>query len=238
MHGEPARVLPVDSGGCSEPLDPIVQRHRHGQLNSSNARFLEQLVACLEYEKPPAVFGALARAIRARADADSVALFAAVARSQRVLLGATGQCENSPAQRRLTLRVTTKVIGHVDFWGADRSDVDGVRPLLPWIATLVAGISYAAELGSAGVLRQEGAPVRTASSRLGLTPRQAEVFALLVRGQSNKAISAQLGCAIATVEVHVSAILSRAGVDSRLTLCARYWDGTLEPAPLSDRARR
>jgi DNA-binding CsgD family transcriptional regulator len=238
MHGEPARVLPVDIEGYSEQSDPIVQRRRREQVDASDARFLERIVGCLEYEKPTAVFGALARAIRTRTAADGVALFAATGRSQRVLLGTAGQYESSPVQRRLTLRVTTKVIGHVEFWGVERNYVDDLRPLLPWIATLVAGISYTAELGDGGAPRPERALIRSAASLLGLTPRQSEVFELLVRGQSNKAIATQLGCAIATAEIHVSAILSRAGVDSRSTLCARYWDGTLEPARLSDRAKR
>jgi DNA-binding CsgD family transcriptional regulator len=56
-----------------------------------------------------------------------------------------------------------------------------------------------------------------------LTPRQAEVLLLLARGESNKAIAAQLRCTERTVEVHVSAILHRADVESRAALAALVW---------------
>jgi DNA-binding NarL/FixJ family response regulator len=45
----------------------------------------------------------------------------------------------------------------------------------------------------------------------------------LALGDSNKDIAAQLGCTESTVEVHVSALLKKAGVDSRSKLIARYW---------------
>jgi DNA-binding NarL/FixJ family response regulator len=54
------------------------------------------------------------------------------------------------------------------------------------------------------------ADVSVAARRWGLTRRQTEVLALLVRGLPNKAIAEKLGCAVHTVELHVSAILERA----------------------------
>ncbi len=54
-----------------------------------------------------------------------------------------------------------------------------------------------------------------------LTPRQAEVLALLVRGLSNATVAAALGCTERTVEMHVTALLDRAGVDSRSALISR-----------------
>jgi DNA-binding CsgD family transcriptional regulator len=56
-----------------------------------------------------------------------------------------------------------------------------------------------------------------------LTSRQALVVAELVRGWSNKEISAHLGCALHTVELHVSDILRRTGYPSRGTLIAAFW---------------
>jgi DNA-binding CsgD family transcriptional regulator len=58
---------------------------------------------------------------------------------------------------------------------------------------------------------------------LALTPRQAEVLALLARGAANKTIAAELGCGEPTVEFHVTALLAKAGCESRAALVARFW---------------
>lgn len=49
-----------------------------------------------------------------------------------------------------------------------------------------------------------------------LTDKQLEVLARLTRGDSNKAIARELGIAETTVKTHVSAILRRLGVGSRV----------------------
>ena len=56
-----------------------------------------------------------------------------------------------------------------------------------------------------------------------LTARQVEVVALVARGYSNKEIAASLGCALHTVELHVTEILRRAGLSSRAALVAQVW---------------
>lgn len=48
-----------------------------------------------------------------------------------------------------------------------------------------------------------------------LTRREAEVVELLALGLSNKAISAQLGIAVATVRVHCVNAFEKMGVDNR-----------------------
>lgn len=63
--------------------------------------------------------------------------------------------------------------------------------------------------------------------RHGLTPRQMEVLELLVAGSSNKEVAQALGCALRTVELHVSELLRRTGARSRTALLARLL-GTLE----------
>lgn len=57
----------------------------------------------------------------------------------------------------------------------------------------------------------------------GLTARQAEVLRYVVEGWSNKAIASRLGCAVRTVEVHVTALLAKTGSDNRAALVARFW---------------
>jgi DNA-binding NarL/FixJ family response regulator len=50
---------------------------------------------------------------------------------------------------------------------------------------------------------------------LGLTPRQAQVLALMMRGRSNKDICRDLGLAQRTVKLHVTAVLNTLRVSSR-----------------------
>jgi DNA-binding NarL/FixJ family response regulator len=57
----------------------------------------------------------------------------------------------------------------------------------------------------------------------GLTERQSEVLALLAQGASNKDISAALGCATRTVELHVTAILEKSGNPSRAAIVSAFW---------------
>ncbi|MGE5181587.1 MAG: helix-turn-helix transcriptional regulator [Acidobacteriota bacterium] len=56
-----------------------------------------------------------------------------------------------------------------------------------------------------------------------LTPRQTEVLRHLVRGDSDDAIAAALGCSPATVEQQLSQLMRRIGVASRAQLLAAFW---------------
>jgi DNA-binding CsgD family transcriptional regulator len=58
-------------------------------------------------------------------------------------------------------------------------------------------------------------------ARWRFTKRQREVLALVVAGLSNAAIARELGCVERTVELHVSALLDRAVVDSRAGLVTK-----------------
>jgi DNA-binding NarL/FixJ family response regulator len=50
----------------------------------------------------------------------------------------------------------------------------------------------------------------------GLTPRQNEILTLLLRGLPNKRIASELGIAEATVKEHITAVLARLGVRTRV----------------------
>ena len=50
---------------------------------------------------------------------------------------------------------------------------------------------------------------------LGITPRQTDVLALLLQGQSNKLIARELGLSVETVKDHVAAVLRALNVGSR-----------------------
>lgn len=56
-----------------------------------------------------------------------------------------------------------------------------------------------------------------------LTRRQQEVLALVARGRSNASIAAELECVERTIELHVTALLDRAGVNSRSALVAKLF---------------
>jgi two-component system nitrate/nitrite response regulator NarL len=58
------------------------------------------------------------------------------------------------------------------------------------------------------------------------TPAQHRVLACVLRGDSNKQIAEQLGCAKRTVEFHVHNILKKAGCESRARLIAMHWGKT------------
>jgi DNA-binding NarL/FixJ family response regulator len=52
-------------------------------------------------------------------------------------------------------------------------------------------------------------------ANLGLTPRQADVLALLLQGKPNKLIARELSLSVETVKDHVAAVLRSLGVNSR-----------------------
>lgn len=85
------------------------------------------------------------------------------------------------------------------------------------LVTLRAEPASSAALSSAHERAQELARTR------GLTPRQTDVLAQLATGQGNKAIAARLGCSQKTIELHVSALLSKLRCESRTELVARFW---------------
>ncbi len=68
-----------------------------------------------------------------------------------------------------------------------------------------------------------------------LTPRELEVFALILEGSSNATISATLFISPATAKSHVKAILGKLGLASRLEVLAHYRD-IQRPSPTKPRS--
>lgn len=64
---------------------------------------------------------------------------------------------------------------------------------------------------AAGIAPRASAPLAS----LGLTPRQTDVLALLLQGQSNKLIARELNVSVETVKDHVAALLRTLNVGSR-----------------------
>jgi DNA-binding CsgD family transcriptional regulator len=69
-----------------------------------------------------------------------------------------------------------------------------------------------------------------------LTARQAAVFRHVIEGRANKEIAELTGTTVRTVEVHVTAVLEKAGVDGRARLIAKTWDLEV-PGCVTPRAR-
>src|SRR6266498_5254017 len=65
------------------------------------------------------------------------------------------------------------------------------------------------------------AGARTPAEQLGLTPREAEVLALVAAGRSNSQIAGELFISPKTASVHVSNILAKLGVSGRVEAAAR-----------------
>ena len=84
--------------------------------------------------------------------------------------------------------------------------------------------------GALGLRRQEiCVPPRALA---GLTPRELEVLGLLVEGRSNRQIAEQLFISGKTASVHVTNILAKLGVHSRLEAAAMARRlGLDQPAP-------
>lgn len=55
-----------------------------------------------------------------------------------------------------------------------------------------------------------------------LSPRQRQVFALLLEGRANKEIARELGIAAGTVKVHVEDVLSKLRARNRIEIVTRY----------------
>jgi DNA-binding CsgD family transcriptional regulator len=74
------------------------------------------------------------------------------------------------------------------------------------------------------------------SGRTGLTPRELEVLGLLVAGRSNRQIAEDLFISGKTASVHVTSILAKLGVHSRLEAAARARELGLD-RPVGSRRR-
>jgi DNA-binding CsgD family transcriptional regulator len=114
-------------------------------------------------------------------------------------------------------------------------DRDAAKDVLNIAVRLFDGTGAGAWLPELGELLRQSGMRMGASGPAGvtgaatLTPREAEIAAMLAEGGSNAAIAAQLFLSVRTVDTHLSRIYSKLGVTSRaaaVTLLARHGDGS------------
>lgn len=94
-------------------------------------------------------------------------------------------------------------------------DVDGRETLVPLVSLLALGLIHRRERGARPRLRG------VFPEEWKLTKRQREIAEGVCDGSSNPDIARALGCSIATVEDHLTAVFAKARVDGRQLLAAR-----------------
>ncbi|QTD43970.1 response regulator transcription factor [Ottowia testudinis] len=89
---------------------------------------------------------------------------------------------------------------------AIRSALRGGAPIDPFIARRILQQLPPPSAGNDQALKTDATP---------LTPRESEILRLVAQGLSNRAIAAQLGIAVTTVESHAKRIYQKLAVESR-----------------------
>lgn len=91
------------------------------------------------------------------------------------------------------------------------------------VTRVLAAFGVATRIGLLASLHEAPASPRIPPD-LRLTPRQAQILALLAQAKSNKQIAAEMNVTVKTVENHVSAILAACGAATRFDLASAWWE--------------
>lgn len=104
--------------------------------------------------------------------------------------------------------------------------------LAPAVRTVAAGEGVVSPRATARLLRELVAPGLAADRRSGgLTEREAEVVTLMARGLSNEQIAQRARITRATVKTHVSNVLAKLALTSRLQVVVWAYENGLAPPP-------
>lgn len=155
--------------------------------------------------------GSRARAILEHAlDQLGAPAFVIDARGHMLEASSSGRALCDMRQTEVSGALRDALAGRPNAMGFELTSIAEAGSPACWLAIARAG-SADARLASA---------IARATARWSLTARQREVLELVVRGTANATIAAELGIAERTVELHVTALFDRAGVDSRAALVA------------------
>lgn len=89
------------------------------------------------------------------------------------------------------------------------------------VAAVLRGDAWFDDAPVAGPATDEERTLPLSAAELGLTPRQGEVLALMLKGLPNKRVAQALSLTEQTVKEHVSGILERLGARNRIELITR-----------------
>lgn len=220
---------------CREVFEPVgLQHHRHVRVLLCNGVELLGWFGTILPGRPARhhyrLLGALVPAMRRRMTIER--RLAEAPRTHRALEGALAALgapafvvtgagivrEANAAGRALADRNRVELFAAIANARAGRPDPMHIE-LTPVTAT-------GAPPAWLAIVRRESPDARlaaalaTAGGRWSLTPRQRTVLAHVARGDTNATIAAHLGVSTRAVELHVTALLARAGVDSRAALVA------------------
>lgn len=91
------------------------------------------------------------------------------------------------------------------------------------IATCDAFLMHSTSIVSCEHEMELGRQVERIAVEFSLTEGETKVLRLIVRGDANKEIAAVLRSSLRTIEVHVSSLFKKMGVESRTRLVASFW---------------
>jgi DNA-binding CsgD family transcriptional regulator len=112
-----------------------------------------------------------------------------------------------------------------DFSDAERDFIDRARPFL------IQAYRNAIAFESADAARADGPALAAALRGAGLTPRQAQVIALVAHGRSSADAAASLGISTRTVDKHLQSAFAALGVKTRSQAAGRAWSLLGGPTP-------
>lgn len=225
------------SAMCREVFEPVgMEQHRHFRVLACDGDQLlgwfGTLVPGELDEARRMLLGELGALVRTRLAAERrLALAPHAANVLSVVLGrlampallvtGTGAIVEANAPARALLETARRDLEE-RITAALRGATTGVT--LTQIASAGAPALWLAELPLPAAARLDHA-VEAAVARWKLTPRQRQVLQHLVHGESNVAIAEHLRVGRRSIELHVSALLERAGVESRSALVAAVLGG-------------
>lgn len=205
-----AVIASTDSRATARGVDTLAEAHR---VIAQGPRFDLLL---LDLSRGDAHGFDLLAAVRRRYPALPVVVIAATERVADVVraidLGAMGFVPRNGSDADLHAALALVMSGGVFM----PPSILGLAPRLPLPepARLPAAARTLPSPASSASLAAGGPPAAGVEA-LGLTPRQADVLSLLLRGLSNKLIARELGLSVETVKDHVAAVLRALGVSSR-----------------------